>query len=61
MKKLSIIIASIMLVIALGFFIYVVNHPELSWSWSNAITYIIYSIYFLVMVILFIAPFKNKQ
>ena len=60
MKKLSRIIASIMLVIALGFFVYAINHPELSWPLSNAITYTIYGIYLLIMIVLFFAPFKNK-
>ena len=60
MKKLSRIIATIMLVIALGFIVYAINHPELSWPWSNAVTFTIYGIYLLIMIILFIAPFKNK-
>lgn len=60
MKKVSRIIATIMLVVALGFFIYAINHPELSWPWSNAITFTIYGIYLLIMIVLFIAPFKNK-
>ena len=57
---MSRIIASIMLVIALGFIVYAINHPELSWPWSNAITFTIYGIYLLIMIVLFIAPFKNK-
>ena len=60
MKKISRIIATIMLVIALGFIVYAINHPELSWPWSNAVTFTIYGIYLLIMIILFIAPFKNK-
>ena len=58
MKKTCRIIASLMLVIATAFILYAVNHPEMSFPWSNAITYIIYGIYAIIMVVLFIAPFK---
>ena len=62
MKKISArIIASIMLVIAITFFIYALNHPEATFPWSNTITYAIYVIYFSIMCILFIVPFKHKK
>ena len=60
MKKTCRIIASLMLVIAIAFILYAVNHPEMSFPWSNVITYIIYGIYAIIMVVLFIVPFKGK-
>ena len=60
MKKISRIIAGIMLLAAIGFFVYAMNHPELSWPWSNAVTYTIYGIYAVVMCVLFVAPFHRK-
>ena len=61
MKRTCRIIASIMLVVAIGFVIFAVNHPESSFPWSNTVTYTIYGLYALVMVLLFIAPFKGKS
>lgn len=59
-KKGSRIIAGIMCVIAVVFFLYAINHPEASFPWSNMVTYAIYTIYLLVMLLLFIAPFRSK-
>ena len=59
-KKYSSIFAAIMLVIAFGFIFIVLNYPQASFPWSNAITYILYGIYVVIMVVLFIAPFKKK-
>ena len=57
-KKKSRIIASIMLIAAIAFFIYAITHPTASFPWSNTITYFIYAVYILIMVLLFIAPHK---
>lgn len=59
-KKVSRIAAGIMCVIAVGFFLYAINHPEVGFPWSNMVTYVIYIIYLLVMILLFIAPFGRK-
>ncbi len=61
MKKTCRIIASIMLVVAIGFIIFAFNHPEATFPWSNTITYTIYGIYTLVMFVLFITLFKGKD
>ena len=61
MKKTCRIIARIMLVVAIGFIAFALNHPESNFHWSNAVTYIIYVIYALVMIVLFIEPFKCKN
>ena len=60
-KKYSRIIAAIMLVIAIVFIFIALNNPQASFPWSNIITYILYGIYVIIMIILFIAPFKRKK
>ena len=49
-----------MLVIAIVVIFIALNNPQASFPWSNAITYILYGIYVVIMVVLFIAPFKKK-
>lgn len=60
-KKLSRLIAVIMSIVAIIFFIIAISNPQASFPWRNTITYIIYAVYILVTIILFIAPFKTKQ
>ena len=60
-KKSSRIVAVIMLIIAIIFFVVALNNPQASFPWSNIITYILYGIYVIIMIILFIAPFKRKK
>jgi len=60
-KKKAKIIAGIMLLFAIGFFLFAVTHPTASFPWSNEITYFIYIVYVLVMVVLLIAPNKKKK
>ena len=60
-KKSSRIVAVIMLIIAIIFFVVALNNPQASFPWSNIITYILYGIYVIIMIILFIAPFKRKS
>ncbi len=55
MRKLAVF----MLIFAVGFIIFALNHPEKSFPWSNSISYIIYLIYFILMIILF-TSFKKK-
>ena len=59
-KKLK-LIGFIMLAIAIAFIIFALNHPELSFPWSNTITYIVYGVYLLVMIIFLIIPIEKKQ
>ena len=60
-KKYSRIIAAIMLIVAIIFFIITLNNPQASFPWSNTITYTLYGIYVVTMIVLFIAPFKRKN
>lgn len=56
-KKKSRIIALIMLIAAVVFFVFSITHPTSSFPWSNTITYFIYAVYILIMVVLFVGDF----
>ena len=58
-KKTSRITASVMLIVAVGFLWYAFQHPEGAWPWSNTVTFTLYRVYVVAMIILFIAPFKK--
>ena len=59
-KKRSRIIANIMPAFAVGFVVYALNHPEASFPWNSiAISLGLYFFYLVVMMILFVAPFKK--
>ena len=61
MKKTVLrIIGLVMVVIAIAFVVFALNHPEMSFPWSNTITWALYGLYALVIVVLFIAPAKKK-
>lgn len=60
-KKISRIISAVMLAAAVLFFLYALNHPEGSFPWGNEITYILYGIYLIVMIVLAIVPFGRKR
>lgn len=59
-KKISRIIGLVMVVIAIAFVVFALNHPEMSFSWSNTITWVLYGLYALVTAVLLIAPTKKK-
>ena len=59
-KKNSRIIALVMLVVAVAFIVFAMGHPEMSFPWSNTITYILYIAYLLAMAVFLVAPFKKK-
>ena len=59
-KKFSRRIACVLLLAAIGFLLFALFHPEMSFPWSNTITYTLYGGYLLVMVVFFIAPFQPK-
>lgn len=52
-KKVSRIIAIVMLILAVVFLWYAVNHPEGTFPWSNTLTFILYGVYIIVMIVLF--------
>ena len=49
-----------MLIIAIVFIMFALNHPEKSFPWINTITWLLYGVYFLVTVVLLIAPKIKK-
>jgi len=59
-KSILRIIGLIMLIIAIVFIMYALNHPEMSFPWNNTITWLLYVVYFLVTVVLLIAPKMKK-
>jgi len=61
-KKKSRMIAGMMLLFAIGFFLFAITHPTASFPWDNTVTYSIYAAYVFVMALLFVAPVrKNKK
>ena len=54
------IIGVIMLIVAIVFIMFALNHPEKSFPWNNTITWLLYGVYFLVAVVLLIAPRIKK-
>lgn len=60
-KKTSRIIGILMLVLAIAFLMFAFSHPEMSFPWSNTLTYLLYGVYFIAMVVMLVAPFKNKE
>ena len=59
-KSISRIICLTMLIIAIVFIMFALNHPEKSFPWSNTITWLLYGVHFLVTVVLLIVPKIKK-
>ena len=59
-KKISRIIGLVMVVIAIVFVVFALNHPEMSFPWNNTITWVLYGLYAIVTAVLLIAPTKKK-
>ena len=59
-KSTSRIVGLVMLIIAVAFIVFALNHPEMSFPWNNTITWLLYGLYVLVTVMLFIAPKMKK-
>ena len=59
-KKISRIIGLVMVIIAIVFVVFALNHPEMSFPWSNTITWVLYGVYAIVTIVLLIAPTKKK-
>ena len=53
-KRIFLVTGVSMLIFAIGFVIYALNNPQASFPWNNAITYLIYAVYFIVMVASFV-------
>ena len=59
-KLISMVIGMTMLVIAIVFIWYAMNNPQVSFPWSNTITYLIYLVYILVMIGCFVYAKRKK-
>ena len=59
-KSTSRIVGLVMLIIAVAFIVFALNHPEMSFPLNNTITWLLYGLYVLVIVVLFIAPKMKK-
>ena len=59
-KNISRIIGVIMLIVAIVFIMFALNHPEKSFPWNNTITWLLYGVYVLVTVVLLIDPKMKK-
>ena len=59
-QKKSRILAYMMLFFGIGFFLFALTHPTASFPWRIEITYFIYIVYILSMVVLFIASHQKK-
>lgn len=60
-KKHSRMIAAVMLVAVVVFIGIALSNPQASFPWSNIITYTLYGIYIIIMIVLFTAPFKKEK
>ena len=60
-RKILRSIAWVMLIAAVIFLVYAVTHPTASFPWSNTITYALYAVYILVMLVLFVASRKKGK
>lgn len=49
-----------MLILGAAFIFFALFHPEMSFPWSNAISYLIYGFYLAVAVLLLIVPVNKK-
>ncbi len=59
-KNVSRIIGLIMVVVAIIFVVFALNHPEISFPWSNTITWLLYGLYAVVTMVFLIAPTMKK-
>ena len=60
MKKQFFIPACVLIIAAIVFVVFALNHPELSFPWSVQVTHIIYGIYIDVIVLLIVMAFRKN-
>ena len=60
MKKRFFIPACALVAAAIGFVMYALGHPELSFPWSVQITHILYGLYVDAVMLLFVLAFWKK-
>lgn len=57
MKKQFFIPACVLTIAAIGFVLYALGHPELSFTWDAQITHILYGVYVDIVVLLIVLAF----
>ena len=60
-EKIFFGVGCLMVVVAIGFMVFALNHPEMSFPWSNNITYVIYVVYLVVTIFMFCISKKTKK
>ena len=61
-KSKSYLTASIiLLLIAILFIVFALNNPQMSFPWSNSITYIIYAAYTIITLCMFGLAIKHRK
>ena len=60
MKKQFLIPACVLAAVAVGFVMYALGHPELSFPWSTQLTHILYGLYADAVVLLFVLAFWKR-
>lgn len=60
MKKQFFLPACVLAAAAIGFVLYALAHPELSFPWSAQITHILYGLYVDAVLLLFVLAFWKK-
>ena len=60
MKKQFFIPAFVLVIAAIVFVLYALEHPELSFPWSTQITHILYGLYVDAVMLLFVLAFWKK-
>lgn len=60
-KKIAHTMASLMLALAGVFLAFALTHPEMSFPWSNTITYALYGGYLVEVAVLYLLPMRNPE
>ena len=63
MKKSKVFLATgcLMVIIAIAFVAFALNHPEASFPWSNTVTYSLYLVYLILTVLMFAGFIFTKR
>ena len=61
MKKKYFIPACVLIAVAIGFIIFALGHPEMSFPWNTQITHIFYGLYVDAVILLFVLAFWKKR
>lgn len=61
MKKKYLIMLCVLLAAGIGFLLFAVQHPEMSFPWNHRITNVIYGFYAALVVLLTILSFRKEK